>query len=43
MKFRTLLLCLAVLVAFCVYLAGNYIDFAKESNRITINHALGEK
>lgn len=43
MKFSTLIFCLALLVGFCVYLAGNYIDFARETNRVTVNHALGER
>lgn len=44
MSLKTLILCLALLVGFCVYLAGNYIDFMRESNRVTINHALeGER
>lgn len=40
MSFRALIFWLAVCVAFMVYLAGNYIDFARESNRVTINHVL---
>lgn len=40
MTFTKLILCLAFLVGFCVYLAGNYIDFMRETNRTTINHVL---
>ena len=32
MKLRTLVLILAALVGLCVYAAGNYIDFARQSN-----------
>jgi hypothetical protein len=42
MTFRSLLLCLALLVAIAVYVAGNYIDYVREVNRTTINRTLGE-
>lgn len=42
MSLLRLVFWLTLLVAICVWAAAQYIDFSRESNRVTINHVLQE-